>query len=130
MNSFLMTPLDKIDFVFFYLKDKIEIGGSWGYYNIWNHVEKTPTTGIASQKLLREILTRLTEDGFITEITQPEAQSTYHLTFKGVLFQGYKKKALNTKIKNALYLASLVAVIIAGLYYLLEIYKDIIEISR
>lgn len=123
-----MTSLEQIDFVLFYIKEKIQYGGSYGFKNIWFHVEKTPETDITTPTLLKEILKRLLDDGFITETTHPEAQNVYHLTFKGVLFQGYKKEAFNKRVKNTLYIVSLVAVIIAGLYYSLEIYKSLIQL--
>lgn len=89
-----MTPLEKIDFIFLYLKDKTQYGGSWGYHNIENHVVKTPEADI-SITLLKEILERLKRDKLITESPLTQDQSVYHLTFDGVLFEGYKKAELN-----------------------------------
>lgn len=124
-----MTPLKQIDFVFFYLKEKIQVGGSWGYQNIWSYVERTPETGITTPSLLRDILNRLVDDDFITETILPESQPVYRLTFKGALFVGYNKTEFNEKVKNILYIVSLVAIIIAGIYYALEIYKYLAPLS-
>ena len=123
-----MTPLEKIDFVFFYIKEHTQFGGCVSEFAIQDRVKKTPETKI-TPTLLKEIINRLKTDKFITELILPEAQPVYHSTFEGVLFQGYKKKAFNERVKNILYSVSLVAVIIAGLYYLIEVYKDLTQLS-
>ena len=123
-----MTPLEKIDFVFFYIKEHTQFGGSVSEFAIQDRVKKTPETKI-TPTLLKEIINRLKTDKFITELILPEAQPVYHSTFEGVLILGYKMKAFNERVKNILYSVSLVAVIIAGLYYLIEVYKDLTQLS-
>ncbi len=86
-----MTPLEQIDFVFFFIRDKIQVGGNWGYNNIWNHVEKTTEAKI-NKTLFNEIIDKLKEDGLVTEVIQEAAQPTYHVTFKGLIFDGYNKQ--------------------------------------
>lgn len=133
-----MTPYEQIDFVFFYLKEKIQYGGSYGYQNILNRVIATPEANI-KVTLLNEILLRLEQDGFITKSIIPNAQPVYQITFKGLLFDGYTKshQALNEKerfenyvqsqnIKNGKYLNRLTLILaivtgIAAVYYILEI---------
>src|SRR5690606_28755231 len=83
-----MTPLEQIDFVFFYIRDKITTGADWGYFNIWTHVQKTPETKI-NKTLFDEIILKLKEDGLLTEINNLGSQATYHITFKGLTFNGY-----------------------------------------
>ena len=77
-----MTPLEKIDFVFFYLKDKIQVGGYWGYHNVWNHVKATSEADI-NETMFKEIIQKLKDDGYITERQIPDAQPVYNLTFTG-----------------------------------------------
>ena len=123
-----MKPLEQIDFVFFYIKEHTQSGGSVSEFAIKDRVERTPEKNI-TPTLLKEIINRLKTDKFITDVILPETQPIYNLTFEGVLFRGYEKEAFNKRIKNILYSVSLIAVIIAGLYYLIEIYKDIVELS-
>ncbi len=133
-----MTPLEQIDFVFFFIRDKIQVGGNWGYNNIWNHVEKTTESNI-NKTLFNEIINKLKEDELITEVDQKDAQPTYHLTFKGLIFEGYKQQwsdlqKENNEIKslrktsniNSLKMTRLtrwvmIGTSIAAIYYLLEI---------
>ena len=91
-----MTPLEKIDFIFLYLKEQTQYGGSWGYQNVENRVLKTPEAEI-SITLLKEILERLKRDNFITETPVTSGVSVYHLTFEGVLFDGYQKQKLENQ---------------------------------
>lgn len=86
-----MTSLEQIDFVFFFIRDKIQVGGNWGYNNIWNHVEKTTEAKI-NKTLFNEIIAKLKEDGLVTEVILEAAQPTYHVTFKGLIFDGYNKQ--------------------------------------
>lgn len=85
-----MTPLQQIDFVFFYLRGKISAGGQWGYQNIYFHVNQIKESGI-NETLLKEIIVKLKEDGLLTEINNLGSQPTYHVTFEGLIFQGYVK---------------------------------------
>jgi hypothetical protein len=133
-----MTPLEQIDFVFFYIRDKITTGADWGYFNIWIHVKKTPETGI-NKTLLDEIIFKLIEDGLLTEINNLGGQKTYHITFKGLTFNGYvseqsslqmekeRLKILDEKTLNLTSWTTRLTLIIAfgtaivAIYYLLEI---------
>ena len=88
-----MNPLQQIDAVFFWLKAKALNGGYYGYQNIENYVKQTPELGI-NTTILKEILRRLIEDGFITRTSPPQGipgQSVYNVSFKGLLFDGYVK---------------------------------------
>jgi len=137
INRKQMTPLEQIDFVFFYIRDKIQVGGDWGYNNVWNHVEKTTEANI-NKTLFNEIINKLKEDELITEdIGGP--QLTYHVTFKGLIFEGYNLQWSNsqreinelkslrtssqsnsekmTKLTNWV----MIGTTIAALYYFLEI---------
>lgn len=91
-----MTPLEKIDFIFLYLKEQTQYGGSWGYQNIENRVLKTPEAEI-SITMLKEILERLKRDNLITESLSSQSQPVFHLTFDGVLFDGYQKQKLENQ---------------------------------
>lgn len=133
-----MTPLEKIDFVFNFIKNKIEIGGDWGYYNIWNHVEQTKELQI-NETLFKEIINKLKEDGLITETSGRYSQHTYHITFKGLTFQGYKYQAEESqRLQRAVTSLSVrtfwLTVVIAGgtfvaaIYYLLEILNHLFSI--
>jgi len=133
-----MTPLEQIDFVFIFIRDKIQVGGNWGYNNIWNHVEKTTEAKI-NKTLFNEIINKLKEDKLITEVIQEDAQTTYHVTFKGLIFEGYKQQwsdsqRENNELKslrqtshiNSLKMTRLTRWVmfwtsIAAIYYLLEI---------
>jgi len=135
-----MTPLEQIDFVFFYLKDKIQAGGSWGYYNISNYIDKCPETKI-NKVMLTEIVQKLKDDGYITEKQMPEAQPVYHVTFKGLIFEGYTKE-YETSMKETVWLKNIqiqtlttsrklniltwiiaIGTGIAAIYYILEIFS-------
>jgi hypothetical protein len=129
-----MTPFEKIDFVFFYIKDKIQVGGHWGYNNIWNYVERTPEIGI-NKIMFDEIIKKLKEDGYITEKNIPEAQPVYNMTFKGLLFNGYNQEYKETQklqqnvaslSSRTFWLTVVIALgtLIAAIYYLIEIWKS------
>lgn len=133
-----MTPLQQIDFVFFYIREKISIGVHWGYFNIWTHVQKTPETKI-NQTLFDEIILKLKEDGLLTEINNLGSQPTYHVTFKGLTFNGYvseqqtlqmERERLRILDEKTLKLTSwttrltwiiAIGTFVAAIYYLLEI---------
>jgi len=133
-----VTPLEQIDFVFFYLREKVTSGGHWGYQNIWFHVKGASETGI-NKTLLDEIIVKLKDDGLITEINNLDSQSTYHVTFKGLTFNGYasekqslqaEKERLKILDEKTLKLTSwttrltwiiAIGTFVAAIYYLLEI---------
>ena len=94
-----MTSLEQIDFVFFFIRDKIQVGGNWGYNNIWNHVEKTTEAKI-NKTLFNEIIAKLKEDGLVTEVNQEAVQPTYHVTFKGLIFDGYNQQWFDSQKEN------------------------------
>jgi hypothetical protein len=85
-----VTPFEQIDFVFLYIKEHTQYGGSIGYHNIENYVNATPEAGITIT-MLKEILKRLEDDSYITVRTPEESQTLYHTSFNGLLFDGYKK---------------------------------------
>ena len=88
-----MNPLEQIDAIFFWLKERIITGGYHGYHNIENYVKQTPELGI-NTTILIEILKRLQEDGYITKTPPPQGisgQPVYNVSFKGLLFDGYVK---------------------------------------
>lgn len=133
-----MIPLDQIDLVFFHIRDKIQTGGNWGYNNIWNFVEQTSEAKI-NKTLFNEIIKKLKEDELISEIIQEGYQSTYHITFKGLIFEGYKQQWTDSQLEkdelkslrhashiNSLKMTRLtrwvmIGTSIAAIYYLLEI---------
>ena len=119
-----MTPLEKIDFVFFYLKDKIQVGGYWGYHNIWNYVRTTTEYDI-NETMFKEIIQKLKDDGYITERQIPDAHPVYNLTFTGSLFDGYNKNQVKIqKLSRQTRFLTVVVSIgtgVAAIYYLLEI---------
>ena len=138
VNNETMTPHQQIDFIFLHLKEKIQYGGSYGYNNLWFRVEKTPETKI-NKTLFNEIIERLKQDNLITETKLEDAQPVYHITFKGLLFDGYEKEyelarqekerleriedeTLNVSRRmNRLTWIIMIGTAIAALYYLLEI---------
>jgi len=128
-----MKPLEKIDFVFFYIKDKINAGGQWGYNNIWNHVKETKEVEI-NETMFKEIIKKLLNDGYITETQINEGQNVYNLTFEGQLFDGYLSQAKEiSKLSNetrrwsALVTA---ATVVGGIYALFEILKWILNLCK
>lgn len=134
-----MNPLEKIDFVFFYVKDKISVGGHWGHGHIWSYVERATEFEI-NLTLFDEIISKLKEDGLITEIDNSPAAQTYHVTFKGLVFDGYKteRESLNAEklrvrnienqnqklssVLNRLTFLIALGTGIAAIYYLLQIW--------
>ena len=136
-----MTPLEQIDFVFFHIKSKIQVGASWGYHNVWNYVKMTEEANI-NETMFKEIIQKLQDDGYLTEKYIEGAQPCYNVTFKGLIFEGYSKEheSLNeekTWLKN-LQVQTLktskklnlvtwiiaVGTFFAALYYILEILND------
>lgn len=119
-----MTPLEKIDFVFFHIKDKIQVGGYWGYHNIWNYVKATSKADI-NETMFNEIIQKLKDDGYITEKQIPDAQPVYNLTFTGSLFDGYNKNQVKIqKLSRETRFLTVVVSIgtgVAAIYYLFEI---------
>lgn len=133
-----MTPLEKIDFVFFYIREKLVVGGNWGYNNIWNHVRDTKELDM-NETMFKEIIVKLKNDGFLTEINGNNSQSGYHITFNGLIFQGYVTEELNNqkelhevrslrqatvdlqRVLNRLTCWIVIGSIVAAVYYILEI---------
>lgn len=133
-----MNSLEKIDFVFFFIREKISVGGYWGYINVWNHVSQTEEADI-NKTLFKEIINKLKEDSLIIEINEIDGQPTYHVTFKGLIFQGYVTEESNNQKEfeevrnlrqstvdlqkglNRLTFWIVIGALIAAIYYLLEI---------
>lgn len=133
-----MTALEQIDFVFFYIKEHTQFGGNVSDFAVKDRVDRTPETNITETMRL-EIIKRLKSDGYVSEATVEDSQPFYHLTFQGVLFDGYKKAKeesqkeelrLQTladqnllvakKVKNlTIWIA--VATVVAGFYGILQI---------
>lgn len=67
----------------------------------------------------------LLQEGYLT-IDDSRIPNQFSLSVKGILTAssgGFQKQKFNKQITNWLYIVSLAAVIVAGLYYSLEIYK-------
>jgi hypothetical protein len=78
-----------------------------------------------SEEQVNFALKYLLEQGYLT-IDDSKIPHNFSLSIKGILTAstgGFQKQKFNKQINNLLYIVSLIAVIIAGLYYLLEIYK-------
>lgn len=132
--------LEKIDFVFEYIKSKKDLDAVFGYVNIRTRVDRTPELGITTQ-MLNEIIKRLVKDGYIVEQKRPNEQNVYSITFDGLIFEGYvhenasirkEQERLRTLENHQLelskrmnFLTSVMAVgtTVAAIYYLIEILK-------
>lgn len=89
-----LTPLEKIDQVLDFLKAKSDLSASFSKEYVWNlYIEKTPELKIHRQ-LYEEIFKKLIEDGYINENKTTGSQSTYHLTLKGLAYDGYQNAQL------------------------------------
>lgn len=142
-----MTPLEQIDFVFSYIKNKEDLSASFSTEYIWNlYVSKSPETQI-TRFIFNEIIRQLIDDEYIRELPIIESsQKTYHVTFKGRIFEGYvanniaskqsikrisdleeenrkfQKRALkNSHQLNCLTIILAIGTMIAALYYIIEI---------
>ncbi|MDO9614356.1 MAG: hypothetical protein Q7J86_07490 [Bacteroidota bacterium] len=119
-----MTPLEKIDFVFFFIKDKLKVGGQWGYNNIWNHIEATKDVEI-NKTMFDEIIKKLKIDGYIVEAEINGSQLVYNLTFVGLLFDGYNsaQKEIHKLQKQNRILSWLLVFLtgVSAIYYIFEI---------
>lgn len=151
-----INPYKQIDAIFFYIKKKIALGASINSEYIWNlFVDKTPELEI-NKLMFSEIISKLIEDGYITELRKAnEGQdvTTYHVTFKGQIFEGYEsqQKLLNeqkarladlenrsrefqdettnnAKRLNVLTVILALGTSIAAIYYLLEILNNWVRI--
>lgn len=91
-----MEPLQKIDAVFFFIKKSSDVGAMINDNYIWGmYVNKTSELEI-SRLMLIEILQKLVEDGYVRRVDHPDGgSSTYHITFKGLIFEGYEKEREN-----------------------------------
>ena len=127
------TPYEQIDSVFFFIKDKIELGGSYSKEYIWNlYVSRTPKMKI-NETLYNEIIERLISDGYIRMIKLPNAeQPIFHVTFDGLVHEGYlaefqKTQATDVRTRRIerqqFYLTLILAAsgVVASAYYILEI---------
>lgn len=138
----MIEHLKKIDFVLNFFKSKQDLDASFSYTIIENHVKRTSELKI-TVTMLREILKKLVNDGYITERKQEEGyQSIYHVSFEGLVFEGYvheneanhkeqerlhtlenRQLALSRRM-NALTAIVAVGTIVAAVYYLMEILKS------
>jgi hypothetical protein len=100
-----MDILDKLDKVFFWLKNRTDLGAYWTKEYIWTfYIEREKESGINHQQF-DEIFERLLQDDLIRKRNVEEAKPTYHLTTNGYEFIGYKnekerKEALEANDKN------------------------------
>ncbi len=83
-----MNMNEKLDAIFFFIKNKTNLGASVNKKYIWNlYVEKTPELQI-NWTLFNDILDRLIKDEYVTI-----SDDTYHVTVKGREFKGYVEDA-------------------------------------
>lgn len=127
-----MNPLEKIDAILNFLKDRSDLSASFSKEYIWNlYVSKTPELDI-NRQVYEEILKKLVEDGYVREENEKNFQSVYHLTMKGLLFEGYlnnqkeNQKLLQTatSLSNGIFWLTTVIAIGSGaaaVYYIFEI---------
>jgi hypothetical protein len=142
-----MTPREQIDYVFFFIKKHLENSATISTEYIWNlKVSKDPETGI-NRLMFDDILKQLELDKLIEKEPMEEgvAQSMYHITFNGRLFDGYVEKHKETEnqkarirsLENAnrsnanrmtlLTVFIAIGTIVAAIYYILEIIKIVKE---
>ena len=142
-----MTPLEQIDFAFFYIKSREQLSASWSAEYMWNlYISKTPESGI-NRTVFDEIIKQLVNDDYIRELPiNDSSQKSYHVTFKGRIFNGYveyqsslrennerisgleeeNRKFQDATLKNSRYLNRLTLILtigtgMAALFYLFEI---------
>lgn len=132
--------LEQIDFVLNFLKSKQDLDASFSYMIIENHIKRTPELNITIT-ILREILKKLVNDGYISEKITPGIQPIYNVSFEGLVFEGYvheneanqkeqerlrilenRQLALSRRM-NVLTLVVAIGTTVAAVYYLLEIVK-------
>ena len=134
-----MTPLEKIDKILYFLKERSDIGAGFSREYIWNlYIEKTPELKI-NRHLYDEILKKLVEDGYIRETKNSMDQPVYYTTLKGLSFDGYQnielevlklKKKSDLLADRSIVLTALVALgtLVSAVYYLLEILNHFYQI--
>ena len=85
-----MTPLEQIDSVFFFIKSKEQISARWSTEYIWNLYVKKDSEAAVNKQQFDEIINQLVSDDYIRELPVIDSsQKTYHVTFKGRIFNGY-----------------------------------------
>jgi hypothetical protein len=128
-----MTPLEKIDKILNFLKERSDLSASFSKEYIWNlYISKTPELKI-NRQLYDEILKQLIEDGYIRENKTEDSQPNYHLALKGLIFDSYQNQELEIqKLKSTTQkltyrnyvLTALIALgtLIAAWYYLTQLW--------
>lgn len=79
------------------------------------------------------VIAKLTDEGYVSGIADANMLIHYSLTTKGIqlkLSGGFTKQTRTERRKQKLVDWSLIAVIVAGIYYLLEIFKTIAKICQ
>lgn len=127
-----MTPIEKIDTILIFLKERADLNASFSKEYIWNlYVKKMPELHITRQ-IFDEILNKLVEDGYVKKELRENSQPTFHLTMSGYLFDGYlsSKNEMQKLQQTAIFLSKrtfcMTVVIavgtgIAAIYYIIEI---------
>ena len=142
-----MTPLEQIDTVFFFIKSKEQISARWSTEYIWNLYVKKDSEAAVNKQQFYEIINHLVSDDYIRELPVIDSsQKTYHVTFKGRIFNGYiayqssltknnkrivaleeeNRKFQKSSLRSSRQLNLLTAILAAGtllaaVYYILEI---------
>ena len=142
-----MTPLEQIDSVFFFIKSKEQISARWSTEYIWNLYVKKDSEAAVNKQQFDEIINQLVSDDYIRELPVIDSsQKTYHVTFKGRIFNGYidyqnsltennkrivaleeeNRKFQKSSLRSSRQLNLLTAILAAGtllaaVYYILEI---------
>ncbi len=84
-----VTPNQQLDFVFFYIKKRLDTNSSVGYNNIWNYVKLSPEMGI-NNIMLNNALDQLENvDKLIKRVNIINQQDIFHITHEGMVFRGY-----------------------------------------
>lgn len=129
-----MSPLEKIDSILNFLKNKKELSASFYKEYIWSlYVSKTPELEI-NRQLYDEIFLKLVEEGYIRELKDTNTSSIFHLALKGLIFNGFQNQELeiiklkrnNTNLARQMYILTfLIAIgtLIAGYFYILQIWE-------
>lgn len=147
----MVEHLQKLDFVLNYFKNKKEFSATYNYSLIEMYVKRTPEMNITIL-MLKEILEKLVSDGYLTKTEKSTGLTSYNISFKGLVFEGYvssyiasqkekirvnmleeeqralaySQKEISQKMNN-LTLWVAIGTIIAAIYYLLEIWKFFFE---
>jgi hypothetical protein len=116
-----------LDRILFILYDKQKLH--------WKRVSSVDIIAFGKQKFNLQLsdeqinfaLRFLIEEGYVT-IDDSKIPHHFSLSVKGILKAstgGFQKDKFNKKVTNILYVVSLIAVIVAGLYYIFEICKEL-----